>query len=380
MKILLAHNRYLIPGGEDESFRAEADLLRQHGHDVTLYEEDNRKVESLGKFRTALRTLWSTETHHRVSEILASGSFDLVSVQNFFPLISPSIYYAARKAGVPVIQTLRNYRLMCLNGYFFRDGMPCELCLNRPAIPGIRYRCYRGSRSGSLVVACMQSLHRLIGTWNNKVDAYIALTDFSARKFIEAGLPPSKVLVRPNFLPVDPGMGSSKRTSVLFIGRDSPEKGLDVLLAAWDRSQTRPPLAVFGPLPDENKHHEKGIEWKGRQPNQAILTALKQAKFLVFPSLWYENFPRVLLEAMACGTPVIASRLGSMPEIIRENVTGLLFEPGNPNDLAQKLDWLMAHETERQQMGLAARWEYEQRYIASAAYQKFMEIYASIRP
>ncbi len=175
-------------------------------------------------------------------------------------------------------------------------------------------------------------------------------------------------------------MGSSKRTSVLFIGRDSPEKGLDVLLAAWDRSQTRPPLAVFGPLPDENKHHEKGIEWKGRQPNQAILTALKQAKFLVFPSLWYENFPRVLLEAMACGTPVIASRLGSMPEIISENVTGLLFEPGNPNDLAQKLDWLMAHETERQQMGLAARREYEQRYIASAAYQKFMEIYASIRP
>ncbi len=200
MKILLAHNRYLIPGGEDESFRAEADLLRQHGHDVTLYEEDNRKVESLGKFRTALRTLWSTETHHRVSEILASGSFDLVSVQNFFPLISPSIYYAARKAGVPVIQTLRNYRLMCLNGYFFRDGMPCELCLNRPAIPGIRYRCYRGSRSGSLVVACMQSLHRLIGTWNNKVDAYIALTDFSAVNH-RSGLPPQG-LVRPNFLPV----------------------------------------------------------------------------------------------------------------------------------------------------------------------------------
>jgi glycosyltransferase involved in cell wall biosynthesis len=380
MKILLAHNHYLIPGGEDESFRAEADLLRQNGHDVTLYEEDNRKVENLGKFRTAVRTLWSAETYRRVSDILKSGSYDLVSVQNFFPLISPSIYYAARKAGVPVIQTLRNYRLICLNGYFFRDGRPCELCLERrSALPGIRYRCYRQDRAGSLVVAGMQSMHRLIGTWNKRVDAYIALTDFSAAKFIQAGLPAAKIHLRPNFLPDDPGVGAVNRDAALFIGRDSPEKGLNILLQAWTQVKTKSRLVVLGPAARVDGHDPNGIEWRGHQPNEVVLAALKQAKFLVFPSLWYENFPRVILEAMACGTPVIASRLGSMPEIIKDNVTGLLFEPGNSTDLADKMNWLMTHGTERRKMGAAARLEYELHYTSSAAYQKLMEIYASIR-
>lgn len=380
MKILLAHNHYLIPGGEDESFKAETDLLRQMGHEVVLFEEDNRKVESIGKLSTAVRTIWSVETYRRISGILKSGSFDLVSVQNFFPLISPSIFYAARKAGIPVIQTLRNYRLMCLNGYFFRDVQPCELCLDRQsALPGIRYRCYRQNRAGSLVVAFMQSFHRLMGTWKNRVDAYIALTGFSASKFIQAGLPPAKIHIRPNFLPNDSGLGDVDREAALFIGRDSPEKGLQILLDAWPQTGTGSRLSIFGPAARVDGQAGNDIEWKGHQPNDVVLAALKKAKFLVFPSLWYENFPRVILEAMACGTPVIASRLGSMPEIIKDNITGLLFEPGNSTDLADKINWLITHEAERRKMGAAARKEYELHYTSSAAYQKLMEIYASIR-
>ncbi len=248
-RILLAHNRYLIAGGERQVFEAEARLLREHGHVVETYVEDNERVAALGKAATAARTVWSAETHRTISERLAAGDIDLVHVHNFFPLISPSIYYAARAAGVPVVQTLHNYRLLCVNGLLFRDGAVCEDCVGRLPLPGIQHACYRSSVSGSAMVAAMLSTHRAIGTWDNVVGTYIALSDFSRQKFIEGGLPGSRITVKPNFLDGDPAQGEGQGGYALYVGRLSPEKGIGTVLEAWRRSGSTLPLKVVGDGP-----------------------------------------------------------------------------------------------------------------------------------
>src|SRR5262249_18509694 len=170
MRILMLHNRYLVPGGEDVSVPAEAALLARHGHEVELLEQDNRRVEELGKTRTAMRALWSSEAMRLVTAKLRACRFDVLHVQNFFPLWSPSVYYAAARCRVPVVQTLRNYRLLCSNAVFFRKNRVCEDCLGRFAPwPGIVHACYRNSRAASSVVTAMIGLHKIAGTWLNRV-------------------------------------------------------------------------------------------------------------------------------------------------------------------------------------------------------------------
>src|SRR5882724_13058737 len=190
MKILMVHNRYQLRGGEDESYESESRILREKGHQVDCYEEDNSSVQSLGLVNVGMKTLWSQHSYRNVKEKIKRERYDLMHVQNFFPLISPSIYYAARRAGVPVIQSLRNYRLLCPNAIFFRDGRPCEDCVHKALPwPGVVHACYRGSRAATVPVAAMITLHRAVGTWVQQVDRYITLTEFAKQKFIEGGLP-----------------------------------------------------------------------------------------------------------------------------------------------------------------------------------------------
>ncbi len=228
MKVLMLHNRYLVPGGEDQSTAAEVALLT---HQVELLEHDNREIESLGKARTAARTLWSSDSYQRVHSKLCDGQFDVMHVQNFFPLWSPSVYYAAAKRGIPVVQTLRNYRLMCVNHSFFRDGQVCEDCLGRfMPWPGIVHACYKDSRMASGVVAGMIGLHKIMGTWRNRVDLYVALTEFAREKYITGGLPAERIVVNPNFVHPAPLAGTGGGGYALFVGRLSPEKGIPTLL------------------------------------------------------------------------------------------------------------------------------------------------------
>ncbi len=385
MRILSVHNRYQIRGGEDESREAEERLLREMDHVVEVYEENNDRVAAVNPVNMALRTIWSREAYETVRHRLQQQPHDVVHVQNFFPLISPSVHHAAKAEGVPVVQTLRNYRLLCPNGLFFRDGHVCEDCLGKPVPwPGVLHSCYRESRAASGAVATMITVHRTMRTWENMVDVYIALTEFARQKFIEGGFPADKIVVKPYFVNPDPGIGEGRGGYALFVGRLSVEKGLDTLLAAWEQLGGKVPLKIIGdgPLSDqvaEATRRLSQVEWLGRRPMQEVYALMGEARFVIFPSKWYETFGRVAVEAFAKGTPVIAANIGAIAELIDHGRTGLLYRPGDPVDLAAQVEWALAHPTELDRMRSEVRAEFEGKYTAKENYRKLMEIYEIAR-
>jgi glycosyltransferase involved in cell wall biosynthesis len=379
MRILSLHNRYVIRGGEDESREAEERLLREMGHEVSIYEEDNKIIESLNPIEVFKRTLWSQPSYEIVRKRLTHSPHDIVHIQNFFPLISPSAHYAAQAMGVPVIQTLRNYRLICPNGLFFRDGKVCEDCMGLPIpYPGVMHRCYRGNLSASAGVTAMVSMHRLLKTWQQQVTLFIALTQFARDKFIQGGFPADKIVVKPNFVHPDPGIGSGSGGYALYVGRLSVEKGLDTLLQAWNHLSSPFPLKIIGegPLIDlVQAHQSKQVEWLGRRPLPEVYQLMGEATVLIFPSNWYETFGRVAVEAFAKGTPVIGAKIGAIAELIAHGRTGRHFVPGDPADLAAQVEWMLTHPTQVQSMRKAARTEFEQRYTAKTNYAQLLKIY-----
>ena len=381
MRILSIHNSYQIRGGEDESREAEENLLRKQGHQVKVYEESNDRIATLNPIKLAVKTVWSQESYQKVKQILQEQTYDVAHVQNFFPLISPSVYYAAKEVGVPVVQTLRNYRLLCPNALFFRAGQVCEDCLGKfIPYPGILHGCYRENKLASTGVVSMLTIHQTLKTWTEMVDVYIALTEFARQKMIQGGLPAEKIVVKPNFVSPDPGVGNRTGGYALYVGRLSVEKGLDTLLAAWELLEGRIPLKIVGdgPLSEEviaATQRLPEIKWLGRQPMKTVHHLMGEAMFLVFPSKWYETFGRVAVEAFAKGTPVIASKIGAIAELVEHQRTGLHFHPGDPEDLAAKVDWVLTHPLELTQMGREARMEFEAKYTAAENYCRLMEIY-----
>jgi len=382
MRALFVHNRYRQSGGEDAVFAAETAILRKHGHEVVEYLDDNHRIYGLNPLVVAANTVWSYSSRDKLRQVLREAKPDVVHFHNTFLLISPAAYYACWETALPVIQTLHNYRLLCPAATFFRDGHVCEDCLDKtPPWPGVWHACYHDSRVQTGVVASMLTLHRLLKTWQNQVHIYIALTEFVRRKFIEGGLPEKKIVVKPNFVYSDPGMREGKGEYVLFVGRLSPEKGVSTLLKAWQNLKGIPLKIVGdGPLMEEVKafvetHGLEKIEILGQRSHEEALSLIKGSRFLIFPSEWYETFGRVIIEAFACGVPVIASRLGAMEEIVEDERTGLHFEPGNSEDLAAKVEWAWIHTKEMQEMGREARREYELKYTAQKNYEMLMEIY-----
>ena len=381
MRILTAHNYYLEPGGEDEVFRSESRLLEERGHAVLRHTADNRHALRMSRIEAAAAAVWNRAAGRELRSLVAQHSPDLVHFHNTFPLLSPACYQAARAGGAAVVQTLHNYRVVCPGALLARDATPCESCLGRPlAWPGILHGCYRGSRAATAALAAMTAVHRAAGTWNDAVDVYVALTAFARARFVEGGLPAAKIVVKPNFVWPDPGAGPGAGGYVLFAGRLSREKGLGTLAGAWKLLNGMPPLkaAGDGPMAAELEG-VPGVAALGRRTREDVLALMRGASFLVFPSLCYEGLPLAVLEAFACGLPVIASRLGAMAEVIEEGRTGLLFTPGDAGDLAAKVEWAAAHPDELGRMRREARAEFEARYTAERNYQALMEVYARAR-
>ena len=385
MRILSIHNKYKIRGGEDESSKAEVNLLREMGQQVEVYEENNKRIADFNSLHLAFRAIWSLEAYQIIKQRLKQSKSDIVHVQNFFPLISPSVYYAAKTERVPVIQTLRNYRLICPNGLFFRDGHVCEDCLGKfIPYPGVIHSCYRQSLGATAATAAMLTTHRAIDTWSKQVDLFISLSKFARQKFIEAGFPAQKIIVKPNFVHPDPGMGEGRGGYVLYVGRLSVEKGLDVLLAAWERIKAPIPLKIVGegPLAEQVVEAAKRmpqVEWLGRKSIKEVYELMGESMFLVFPSKWYETFGRVAVEAFAKGTPVIASNLGAIAELVDSGRTGFHFTASDSEDLAAKVEWMLTHPKELSQMRSHARLEFETKYTAQKNYHQLMEIYDLVR-
>jgi glycosyltransferase involved in cell wall biosynthesis len=381
MKCLMVHNSYQQAGGEDRVFEAEAALLESFGHGVVRFTMHNDQVDELGRMELARATIWNRSSYREIRAILRRERPEILHAHNIFPLISPAIYYAARAEGVPVVQTLHNYRLVCPNALLFRDGHVCEECLLvRSPVAGIVHACYRNSRAATSVVTAMLTVHRALGTWTRLVDVFIALSEFSRDKYIQGGLPPGKIVVKPNFIHPDPGKREAGGSYALFVGRLTPEKGLRVLLAAWERLGNRIPLKIAGdgPLADEVREVAQrlvGVEWLGSQPRESVLALMKHAVFLVIPSLWYEAFGVVIAEAYGVGLPVIASNLGSLSKLIQSGYTGLHVRPGDAADLVAQVEWAVAHPAEMEVMGANARHEYETRYAADRNYDLLLQAY-----
>lgn len=381
MNILVAHNYYQQIGGEEQVFLSECDLLERHGHSVYRYILNNDQIETTPPLELLGKTIWNWAVYREVRSLMRQHSIQVVHFHNTFPLISPAAYYAAKSEGAVVVQTLHNYRLLCSNALLLRNGKVCEDCLGKPIPwPGILHACYRGSNSASAAVVAMLTFHRLLQTWNQQVDAYIALTDFARDKFVQGGVPAEKVFVKPNFVDPDPGVGAGQGGYALFVGRLSVEKGIDILLEAWAKLGAKIPLKILGDgsLASEvyeATQHQQGIEWLGRRPMNEVYELMQNAQFLIFPSKWYEGLPRTLIESFACGTPVIAANLGAMSSFVAHYETGLHFQLGNAEDLVTQVGWAITHPELILKMRQNARAEFEIKYTSFESYQQLVKIY-----
>jgi glycosyltransferase involved in cell wall biosynthesis len=384
LRVVIAHNYYQIPGGEDETLRRERDLLRAAGHHVNEFIRRNSEItrtDILGKIALAGRTVWGGDSRKAMLAVLRAEKPDLIHFHNTFPLMSPSVYYACREAGVPVVQTLHNARLFCPGGNLERNHRICEDCKGKKvAWPGVVHGCYRRSRIETGVVAAMLAVHWQLKTWEKMITVYIVSTPFYRRKFIEAGFPEERLALKPHFVE-DPGVVHNDRGYALFVGRLSTEKGVQTLLRAWEKLP-HIPLKIRGEgplLPEVSEVARKSrgsVEIVPRLDRNGLNDLMSGARFLIWPSQgYYETFGYVAVEAFSCGVPVIASRVGVAEEIVQDQRTGLHFASDDPDDLAAKAEWAWSHPKEMDEMGRIARAEYEAKYTPERNYPMLMDIY-----
>jgi glycosyltransferase involved in cell wall biosynthesis len=379
MRVLVVHESYQQRGGEDAVAAAEAEQLELHGHTVLRYSRHNDELKGQGPLRivrAGIETVWATSSIRDLERLLLTGKPEVVHFHNTLPLISPAAYYVCARHGIPVVQTLHNYRLVCPAATFLREGHLCEECLGSPvAWKAVVYGCYRGSRAASAAVTAMLATHRALRTWQTKVDAYIALSEFARRKHIAGGLPAHRFVVKPNFVYPDPGCRAPEQVGqyALFVGRLSEEKGLRGLLAAWKRLARPIPLFLLGEGPMRSEIAPQlgssGLSEAtllGSVPRDEVLRWMRGARFLVCPSHWFEGCPLVIVEAFASGIPVIATGHGP---------TGLHVVPGDVADLAAKVEWAWTHPLEMQVMGEAARREFKTKYTAQKNYSQLLALY-----
>lgn len=377
LRILIAHNGYQLQGGEDSVVANESRLLKENGHNVSLYMVSNEVISSVKeKITTFVNVPYSPKARHDFDNRIASFKPDLIHVHNFFPLLTPSIYDACIDADIPIVQTLHNYRTICPGALLMRDGVVCEKCVKGSFLWAVWHRCYRNSIFGSIAVARMASFHRKLNTWGEKVDLFIALTEFSRQRFISGGFPEERVVVKPNFVNYSSVKSVPLKKGALFVGRLSSEKGILTLIHAWKNIDYPLRIVGEGPLLTESIDlATTNVEFLGQLSSELVKEEMEAAAFLVLPTLCFENFPMTIGEAYACSLPVIVSRLGVMLEIVEDGVTGLHFQAGNANDLALKVRWAIAHYEQLVEMGENARTIYEEKYTADKNYQLLMNIY-----
>ncbi len=384
MKILSVHNHYQQFGGEDNVFARETALLESYGHQVVRFTVSNDQASDLGPLELAKATIWNEDVYQELRALIRKERPNVAHFYNTFLLISPAAYHAVKEEGVPVVQALQNYRLLCPNkGLLFRENKVCEECVGKFfPWPGVVHGCYRDSRPQTSVIAAMLSFHRTIRTYQDKIDLFVPSTEFVKEKHVKGGFPPEKMMVKPNFLDTDPGLGSGEGDFVLFVGRLTEEKGVLTLLKAWESLGQHIPLKILGngPLREYTQQvasQNSGVEYLGFKSAQEIYELMGQARALVCPSEWYEPFGLVVIEAYAKGTPVIAAKQGAMKTLLEHQRTGLHFDPGEAGKLIEQVKWMLAHPSQWQQMRRTVRSEFEQKYTGEKNYQTLIHIYQS---
>lgn len=376
MRILIIHNSYQIRGGEDAVVQSEFDLLVNGGHEVELLILDNDSINCLvDKISVSLQVLYSFKSRKRISECVERFKPAIIHVHNFFPLITPSVYDVAIEYHIPIVQTLHNFRILCPNGLFLRDGNVCEKCIGGQFYHSVIYKCYRGSLPGSLAVATFDYFHRSKNTWNSKVNAFIALSEFSRSKFIEGGINSDLIHVKPNFVESVAYDQTSERRYGLYVGRLSEEKGVRVLFESVKDLSF--PIKIVGEGPLLSKLPD-GVEYLGKKSQEEVAKLMQSALFLVVPSICYENFPRTIVEAFSNRLAVITANHGSMKEIVTNGETGLLFEAGSAADLREKIDTAISNPELLISMGNKCLSTYNEKYSPIINLNQLVGIYKSL--
>jgi glycosyltransferase involved in cell wall biosynthesis len=386
MRILVAHNRYKYAGGEDTAMRSEAEMLLAAGHSVEMLIVDNAEIQTQSdKIIAAASLFHSQRSNRRIKEILQAFRPDVVHIHNWFPLLSPSVIAVVRDAGVPVVQTLHNFRMLCANGVLFRDGNLCHECVNKVLpIAGLRHGCYAGSRIGTSVISAAFAYHRLTRTWD-AVSTFIAVSEFQRDLLIEGGLNAAQIVIKPNFVRDTCEVGDGRGGYALFVGRLTPEKGIRTVLKVWEEKKARLPLKILGtgPLADEVRQRAvrvPDVEYVGHQSSADVYAAMAAAKFLIFSSEWYEPFALTIVEAFSQGTPVIAAHIGANAVLVEDGRTGLRFIPSDAEDLAAKIELFLTSTSNYRAMRLQCRKVYEDRYTDKMNLKLLTDIYtAAIR-
>lgn len=382
MRILLIHNKYKQAGGEDGVFKTEGELLAGFGHIVEEMVFDNSSINGfLNKCINGLKFLYNPTSAKAIGKKIEQFKPDVIHVHNFVPLISPSVFWVANKHKVPIILTLHNFRMICPSATLFHKNFIYEKSL-QSSFPwdAIMKGVYRNSVVETAILAFGMAFHHMIGTWNNKVDFYIALTSFAKGKFVGARvpLPTQKVLVKPNSVS-DCGMGTARRRDhFLFVGRLVEEKGLRTLLQAALLSPFKLIIIGEGPMQQEVIDHAKlnpNVVYLGPQNKATVISHMKACAGLIFPSLWYEGLPLTMVEAFSAGTPVIASNHGAMAELINDGVNGLLFEPGRERELVRRIEDVMYERVDVDAISEKARATYLKYYTPERNYNLLLTIY-----
>lgn len=390
MKVLLVHEYYRSssPSGEDKVFEREKALLEQKGINVEplIFKNDHIGTpEGPSILKTALYTPWSPLGKVLVRKAIEAFHPDLVHFHNTFPVISQSAIIQASKMGVATILTFHNFRSFCAQALLMGPDHICEQCLGRYPWPALRNRCYRGSLLATVPLFMNITLHRWLGTWQKHVDRFIVLSDFNRKKFIEAGFPPDKIRVKPNFFTTSFFQIPEKSLyDWVFIGRLGTEKGVQYLPEVWDRlGKSAPVLHLLGDGPERTALQKQIDRLKlnnkmilhGHCKTHKVNEMLAKSSLMIFPSICYEGFPLVIGEAYAAGVPVAASNIGAPASIVRDKITGVHFQPGDVDDMFNKLISLRNKPELLIKMGVNARKEYEEKYTPDNNYEIISKIY-----
>jgi len=384
LKILVIHNRYLEQGGEDTVLSDEKEMLESYGHEIILYSRNNSELKeysAFAKMRFVLQdSCWSKSVYNEVQNIIEKHKPDIAHIHNTFLMITPSVYDACYDKKIPVVQTFHNYRFLCSNGLFFRENKPCEDCLVKGNFQSIKHKCWRKSFFASAIMARVLKQFKGYQLFNKKINAGIVLSEFSRDKFVYAGFDSHKLFVKPNFVDLkNIRLTSEKGEDAIFVGRLVDYKGIECLMDAF-RMHPKIRLNIIGDGPlmraiESQIANMDHVNFLGRLSYQKTLEAIKKSAFLIFPSTCYETFGRVIIEAFACGVPVIASDAGAAKELVQDGYTGYLFESGNSDDLFAKINLFMQNKILMRKMRIHCRQEYEKKYSLSRNYEILLNVY-----
>jgi glycosyltransferase involved in cell wall biosynthesis len=366
VKVALVHNSYQIKGGEDTVFANEFEMLSKVA-EVCTYELCNSSINTgFEKARVAIESVFSISSFFKFISFIRRERPDIVHVHNYFPMLSPSIFYACKLLNVPVVHTLHNFRAICPTALLMHEGVVCERSIHKSVFWSLKHKVYRDSFLGTFTLCSMVELHKFMGTWNKMVDGFIALTEFSKNKYIQAGWPESKIYVKPNFVANKVKRIESDQSYILYVGRLSEEKGIKFILESLKGTGINLKIAGGGPLEDYVvKNIDSHIEFLGALDKVQVSMHMSKAKCLVMASTWYEGFPMVIVEALSHGLPIVVPNLGNMAAVVKDGVTGFHFEPHDPTSFLSVVQKLLLDEELWADISNNAYIDYDKNYTES---------------